>query len=241
MSRASSALAIVQARMSSSRLPGKTLADVEGEPMLALLLRRLRRARAVGEIVVATSSEALDDPIALLAAGLGVKVTRGSRRDVLDRFLAAIGDREGPVVRITGDCPLIDPEIVDETIERFRCVPGCAYASNVQPRSFPDGLDVEVIDAGALRAIARERLSADDREHVTSAIRAAPERFRQARLVHEPDLGQLRWTVDEPEDLRFVRALVERLGARRYDAGLADILHAVRRDPSLADMHGRRG
>jgi spore coat polysaccharide biosynthesis protein SpsF (cytidylyltransferase family) len=227
--------------MSSSRLPGKTLADVDGEPMLALLLRRLRRARKVGEIIVATSSEPGDEEIALLAAELGMNAVRGSRRDVLARFLAAIGDRDGPVVRITGDCPLIDPEIVDETIERFRSVPGCVYASNVQPRSFPDGLDVEVIDAGALRAIAREPLSADDREHVTSAIRAAPERFRQAALVHEPDLGQLRWTVDEPEDLRFVRALVGRLGDRRYDAGLQEILRAVRRAPSLAGLHGRRG
>jgi spore coat polysaccharide biosynthesis protein SpsF (cytidylyltransferase family) len=235
------ALAIVQARMSSTRLPGKTLADVGGEPMLALLLRRLRRSRDVGEIVVATSVEPVDDPIVRLAEGLQIRVCRGSRRDVLARFLDAIAGRDGPIVRITGDCPLIDPQIVDQTIERFRRLPGCAYASNVQPRSFPDGLDVEVIAAAALRAIAADGLGEDDREHVTSAIRAAPGRFPQAQLVHEPDLGALRWTVDEPEDLCFVRALVARLDDRRYDAGLEEILRAVRREPSLAKMHGRRG
>jgi spore coat polysaccharide biosynthesis protein SpsF len=241
MSSAAGAPAIVQARMSSTRLPGKTLADVDGEPMLALLLRRLRRACKIGEIVVATSVEASDDPIVRLARSVGVGVSRGPRRDVLARFLVAIGDRSGPIVRITGDCPLIDPAIVDDTVERFRSVPGCAYASNIEPRTFPDGLDVEVIDAAALRVVAREPLDVGDREHVTSAIRTRPERFRQAALVRASDLGELRWTVDEPEDLEFVRAVVRRLADSRYEAGLAEILHAVRDEPSLAAFHGCRG
>lgn len=241
MSSAARAPAIVQARMSSTRLPGKTLADVDGEPMLALLLRRLRRARKIGEIVVATSVETSDDPVARLARSVGVGVSRGPRRDVLERFLVAIGDRDGPIVRITGDCPLIDPAIVDDTVERFRSVPGCAYASNIEPRTFPDGLDVEVVDAAALRTVAREPLDADDREHVTSAIRARPERFRQAALVRASDLSELRWTVDEPEDLEFVRAVVRRLAGSRYEAGLAEILRAVHDEPSLAAFHGCRG
>jgi spore coat polysaccharide biosynthesis protein SpsF len=241
MSHAAAALAIVQARMSSTRLPGKTLADVDGEPMLALLLRRLRHARAVDEIVVATSTDALDDSIAQLARTVGVAVSRGSRQDVLERFLIAIGERDGPVVRITGDCPLIDPGIVDDTVERLLSIPHCAYASNIEPRTFPDGLDVEVFDADALRAIAEETPSAYDREHVTSAIRAHPQRFRQATLTCARDLGELRWTVDEPEDLEFIRALVGRLGERRHEASLAEILSAVHREPSLAAFHGCRG
>lgn len=241
MSVAVGALAIVQARMSSTRLPGKTLADVDGEPMLALLLRRLSYARRIAGIVVATSIDASDDPIVRLALGTGVGVTRGPRRDVLERFLLAIGDREDPIVRITGDCPLIDPAIVDETVERFLSVPGCAYASNIQPRTFPDGLDVEVFDVAALRAVSREPLDAKDREHVTSAIRAQPERFRQAAVVAARDLGELRWTVDEPEDLEFIRALVRRLADRRDEAGLAEILSVVCREPSLAAFYGRRG
>jgi spore coat polysaccharide biosynthesis protein SpsF len=241
MHPAAGALALVQARMSSARLPGKTMADVDGEPMLALVLRRLGHARRVGRIVVATSTDAVDDPIAKLAVTIGAGVSRGPRDDVLARFLMVIGDRDGPVVRISGECPLIDPRLVDDTIERFLSVPHCAYASNVAPRTFPDGLDVEVIDAAALRAIADEPLGAADREHVTSAIRARPARFRQAALVSEHSLGELRWTVDEPEDLEFVRAVVRRLGHRRWEAGLAEILAAVRREPSLSAFHGPRG
>jgi spore coat polysaccharide biosynthesis protein SpsF len=241
MDPSSGALAIVQARMSSTRLPGKTLADVDGEPMLALLLRRLGHARRIGAIVVATSTDGVDDPIARLARSIGVGVSRGPREDVLSRFLTAIDDRDGPIARITGDCPLIDPHLVDSTIERFLAVPGCAYASNVEPRTFPDGLDVEVVDAAALRAIAAEPLGARDREHVTSAIRAQPERFRQAALISAENLGELRWTVDEPEDLEFIRTVVRRLGDRRHEAGLAEILSVVRREPSLAEFHGRRG
>lgn len=241
MSHRAAATAIVQARMSSTRLPGKTLADLHGEPLLELLLRRLRRAVTVAEVIVATSLDPGDDAIAALAADLGAGVSRGSRDDVLGRMLGALGDRQGEVVRITADCPLIDPRVLDATVERFRATPGCQYASNIQPRRFPDGLDVEVIDADALRAIAREPLDDHRREHVTTAIRARPERFRQASLVGEQDLGELRWTVDEPEDLEFVRKVVGRLGDGRYRAGLAETLAAVRAPPSLAAFHGRRG
>ncbi len=241
MTSTTGALAIVQARMSSARLPGKTLADIDGEPMLALLLARLRRARRIDAVTVATSTDAVDEPIAEVATRAGAGVVRGPRDDVLSRFLLAVGERDGAIVRITGDCPLIDPQVVDDTIERFRSVAGCAYASNIQPRTFPDGLDVEVLDAAALRTIAAERLTAQEREHVTSAIRAQPARFRQAALTTAPDLGELRWTVDEPHDLEFVRAVVRRLAERRHNADLAEILAAVRREPSLAGFHGCRG
>jgi spore coat polysaccharide biosynthesis protein SpsF len=241
MSRAASALAIVQARMSSTRLPGKTLADVGGEPMLALLLKRLGRARLIQRIVVATSTDALDDPIAQLAHAAGADVSRGAREDVLARFLGAAGDHRGPVVRVTGDCPLIDPRIVDALVERILAVPGCAYASNIEPRTFPDGLDVEVFDADALRAIAAEAPTREQREHVTAALRAQPQRFPQAVLVADSDLGALRWTVDDVEDLEFIRRVVLRLADARYTAGLEQILAAVRREPSLAVFCGCRG
>jgi spore coat polysaccharide biosynthesis protein SpsF len=226
--------------MSSSRLPGKTLAEVGGEPMLALLLRRLSSARRIGEIVVATSTDAVDDPVAVLAGELGVGVARGSRQDVLGRFLLVIGERAGPVVRITGDCPLIDASLLDATIDRFLETPGCVYASNFEPRTFPDGLDVEVVDAEALRTVGREELPPADREHVTSAIRADPVRFPAAALCQPEQLGELRWTVDEPEDLDFVRAVIDRLGERRYVAGIKEIRDAVRQPPSLAGFGGAR-
>jgi len=233
-------VAIVQARMSSSRLPGKTLADVGGEPMLTLLLGRLSAAQSVAEIVVATSVERVDDPVAALASDLGVGVIRGPRDDVLARYLLAIEGRNQPVVRITGDCPLIDPRLVDATMTLFRDTRGCAYASNLEPRTFPDGLDVEVVDPDALRAVAADDLSALEREHVTVAVRAHPERFAAVSLTGSDDLGSLRWTVDQAEDLEFVRTVVERLGERRYGAGLNEILGEVRRSPSLADFGGTR-
>lgn len=224
--------------MSSSRLPGKSLADIGGEPALALLLRRLRRARSLDEIVVATSTDQIDDAIAGLAAELGVAVGRGPRDDVLARFVGVVGDRTGPVVRITGDCPLIDPQVVDATVELFLSTSGCKYASNLEPRAVPDGLDVEVVDADVLRAIANETLSPADREHVTAAIRSQPERFPAASLPGTAELGRLRWTVDDPEDLAFMRAVVARLGAERYTAGIEEILSAVRAPPSLASFGG---
>jgi spore coat polysaccharide biosynthesis protein SpsF len=241
MSTAMGVPVIVQARMSSTRLPGKTLADVEGEPMLALLLRRLRCARRIGAVVVATTTDRLDDPVAQLAVDLGVGVSRGPREDVLARFLSAIGEHDGAIVRITGDCPLTDSSLVDEMIERFHLVSNCAYASNIEPRTFPDGLDVEVFDAAALRSVGVEALDAQDREHVTSALRAQPRRFRQASLSLDEDLSELRWTVDELADLEFIRAAVRRLATRRHRAGLREILAAVRREPSLASFRGRRG
>jgi spore coat polysaccharide biosynthesis protein SpsF len=233
------ALAVVQARMSSTRLPGKVLADVGGEPMLALLLRRLRPARSLGAIVLATSVESHDDEIAALGLALGVAVSRGPLEDVLARFTAAIGEHEGPVVRVTGDCPLIDPALVDAVVERFVGSPGCVYASNIEPRTFPDGLDVEAIDAAMLRRLDAQSLAAEQREHVTAGLRGHSPR---ATLVNPVDLGDLRWTVDRAEDLEFVRALVGRLGERRHRAGMREILRAVRREPSLADDGGwRRG
>lgn len=227
--------------MSSSRLPGKVLADVGGEPMLALLLRRLESARRVTAVVVATSDEDGDETIAAEAARCAVGAYRGPLDDVLGRFTGAIGDHDGPVVRVTADCPLIDPGVVDDAVALFEATQGCAYASNVTVRTFPDGLDVEVVAADALRRVAAETSDPAAREHVTIAIRQDPARFPAADLVHPEDLGELRWTVDTQEDLDFVRLVVARLGPRRARAGLAEVLAAVRRPPSLARHEGVRG
>lgn len=234
-------LAIVQARMSSTRLPGKSLADICGEPMLALVLRRLRRSSEVERIVVATSTDPIDDGVESLADGIGYDVYRGSRDDVLSRFVGAAADHSGPLARVTADCPLIDPDVVDHVIDLFRTTPGCAYASNVEPRTYPDGLDVEVVSAEVLREIAGTAVDPSDREHVTAAIRRDPRKYPAAAVVCDEQLGDLRWTVDTKEDLGFVREVVTRLGSRRYSAGMREILAVVREQPSLADYDGRRG
>jgi spore coat polysaccharide biosynthesis protein SpsF (cytidylyltransferase family) len=236
-----SALAIVQARMSSTRLPGKVLADVEGEPMLALLLRRLSRARRVDEVRVATSVLPADEPIAATARELGFAVHRGSLDDVLERFVEAAAGHAGPIVRITADCPFVDPEIVDALVTLRAGSPRCAYASNVDRRTYPDGLDVEVVAKAALLEAHAETSDPVAREHVTAVVRADPRRWPAQALVHEgEDLGALRWTVDTPEDLAFVRAVAAALGARRHEAGLDEILATVRADGKLAAMPGGR-
>ena len=233
------ALAIVQARMSSSRLPGKTLAEIEGEPLLALVLRRLAHAQEIERIIVATSGEPIDDTVARVAEAAGASVFRGSRDDVLDRFVGALGDWTGPVARVTADCPLIDPQVVDDVVALWRGTPGAVYASNLQPRVHPDGLDVEVVDADALRTIARETTDLAAREHVTVAVRADPVRFPAAGLAGDERLAGLRWTVDLPEDLKFVRAVARMLGPARWTASCEDILARLRGDSELAAQPGR--
>lgn len=235
-----SALAIIQARMSSTRLPGKSLADVGGETMLALIVRRLQHARRIDGIVVATSDRPDDDPIADEAEKLGVPARRGSLEDVLGRFVLAAGDAPGAVVRITGDCPLTDPGVVDETVALFEADADCRYASNVEPRTYPDGLDVEVVDAATLRDLDAAITDPELREHVTLAIRREREAYGVRALVHDPSLGELRWTVDNGDDLEFVRTLLDRLGDRRHEAGMDEILAAVRGDPPLTEG-GLRG
>lgn len=233
------ALAIVQARMSSSRLPGKTLSEVEGEPLLTLLLRRLARAQEIERVIVATSAEPVDDPIVPVAEHAGASVFRGSRDDVLGRFVGAFGGWTGPVARITADCPLIDPQVVDAVVALWRRTPGAVYASNLQPRVHPDGLDVEVVDAEALRTVAGETADPAAREHVTVAVRAEPARFTAIGLAGDERLAGLRWTVDLPEDLAFLRAVARVLGPARWTASCGEILAALRGDCELAAQPGR--
>ena len=238
-----SALVLVQARTSSSRLPGKVLAEIGGEPMLALLLRRVQHATSVAEVVVATSDQPADDGLEQLVRQLGVRVHRGPLDDVLGRLAAAAAGHTGPVVRLTGDCPLVDPQIVDDVVALLVATPGCRYASNVEPRSHPDGLDVEALGPGLIAELDAEVTDSVDREHVTSAARRDPRRYRTAALTAaDHELAELRWTVDTEQDMAFVRALVARLGGRRHTAGMDEILAAIRRAPSLAAMAGgRRG
>jgi spore coat polysaccharide biosynthesis protein SpsF (cytidylyltransferase family) len=229
--------------MSSTRLPGKVLADVQGEPMLALQLRRLEHSALVERTIVATSDGPDDDPIEALARELGVRAYRGPRDDVLSRLAGAAADHDGEIVRLTADCPLIDPDVVDGAIALYRTTPGCDYVQNVEPRTYPDGLDVEVLGARLLRDLDSEVRDPSEREHVTVALRARRRGETQMQtLPGDPELAELRWTVDTADDLAFVQAVVARLGERRHDARLEEILAAVRADPSLAEHGGwRRG
>jgi spore coat polysaccharide biosynthesis protein SpsF len=226
--------------MSSTRLPGKSLADVCGEPMLSLVLKRLGRASLVDEVKVATSTGSEDDPIEATATELGFAVHRGPLEDVLARYVGAVAGHDGEVVRITADCPFVDPGIVDTAIAMFRETPGVDYLANVAPRTYPNGLDVEVVAPGMLARLDKEVRADAEREHVTLALRLRPEKYTTAAMPPptDEDLTDLRWTVDTPEDLEFARRVVERLGERRYEAQLLEVLETVRREPSLADFGG---
>ena len=226
-------IAIIQARMGSTRLPGKVLAEIGGASMLAQVVRRLRAARRVGEVVVATSTGLDDDAVVTEAVRLGVGVHRGSPGDVLARFRgAARASRADVIVRVTADCPLLDTGVVDRVIGAL--AGGVDYVSNTHERSYPRGLDVEVLHRDTLERIARLGTSAAAREHVTAFVMEQPALFRVAQVVAERDDSDLRWTVDTADDLALVRALYAELGLGAGARPYPEIVAAVRARPELA-------
>jgi len=205
-------LAVLQARMSSSRLPGKVMAQVLGQPMIARQVERLRRSKRLDHLVVATSDDPSDDGLATYAASLDLDVVRGPLADVLARFIKALDafPETSTLVRLTADCPLTDWRVLDETVEAH-VESGADYTENMAVKTYPHGLDVEVMKVEALRRAGAEATSAYDREHVTPYLYATPGRFRLADITRSPSLAHLRWTVDLPEDLEFVRHVYETL------------------------------
>lgn len=223
-------LIIVQARMTSTRLPGKVLLPLAGEPMLTRLIERLRRVRRADGIVVATTTNTSDDPIAMLCEQLGVPCHRGSEHDVLSRYAdAARLHGADVVVRITSDCPLIDPALIDQTIAAFD-EGGSDYVSNMLPPTWPYGMAVEVFSAAALAQAHAEATQAAEREHVTPFLYWHPERYRLRNVASPVDLSQHRWTVDTPEDYALVGRLFDHLMPTHPHFTQADVL-------ALLDQH----
>ncbi len=223
-------VAVVQARMGSSRLPGKVMRQIGGRTLIDILTARLSASLLVDEIVIATGEGA--DNLDLVAHGheLGFRVVRGSESDVLSRFALAAREADAQiVVRITGDCPLVDPSLVDLAISEFRDS-GVDYVTNAVPATFPDGLDVEVFSREALEIANAEAVTAFDREHVTPYLRT--ERFRQKALIHDVDLSDLRWTVDESIDFEVVTSVFERLGPGIHFSW-SDVVELWRREPGI--------
>lgn len=228
-------VAIVQARMGSTRLPGKVLKPMDGTPMIELLLSRLSGAREVGQIVVATSVDVRNKPLIEHVQKLGFACEQGSENDVLDRFVqVAKMHHADVVVRITGDCPLVDPLLVDEVIRRFKAA-GVDYFSNISPPTFPDGLDIEVCRYGALLQAAQETTRPYDHEHVTPYLRESG-RFSTASMQHHQDLSTVRWTVDEPADFAVVEKIFQHF-APRTDFTWLDVLDLHRQQPRTFDVN----
>ncbi len=236
MRNAKRIVAVVQARASSQRFPQKILADVQGSPLLARLIRRLRSSRECAALAVATSLNPDDDSVAEIAEAESVTVIRGPLDDVLERYRIAAETLDADaVVRVTGDCPLVDAGVVDSVIRSFRSS-GVDYASNVRPPTFPDGLDVEVVSRDALERAAREATRPSEREHVTLYIAEHPELFRSQNVTRAPDLSAMRWTVDYPDDLKFVRAVFRAFRGREETFCLEDVLEALAADNALARL-----
>jgi spore coat polysaccharide biosynthesis protein SpsF len=234
-------LAILQARMSSTRLPGKVMADVEGAPMILRQIERLGRSQRLRRILVATSIDPSDDGLAAMLALHDVPVHRGPLEDVLGRFEGALKAHPAEiVVRLTADCPLADPEVIDATVDLLT-TRVLDYAANTpEHRTYPKGLDVEVMRAGALLQAAREATDPYEREHVTPYLYRHPEMFAQDFISQEQDEGEVRWTVDRPDDLEFVRQVYAALYPRTPDFGSEDVRTLVRARPDLQMAGGDR-
>jgi glutamate-1-semialdehyde 2,1-aminomutase len=228
-------VALVQARMGSTRLPGKVMKPIAGTPMIELLLSRLARAAELDEIVVASSTDERNRPLADHVRRLGYACEQGSESDVLDRFVrAALAHDADVIVRITGDCPLVDPGLVDDCIRAFK-VADVDYFSNVDPPTFPDGLDVEVFTVKSLQQADQRATRARDREHVTAYLRESAQ-FRRAGVQHSVDLSELRWTVDEPADLALMEKVFRHFQPRT-DFSWGDVLALRTRQPEIFEIN----
>lgn len=229
--------AIIQARTGSTRLPNKVLLPLMGKPMLAHVIERVQASQKVDQIILATTTHESDDALAGLADSLGVACYRGSENDVLDRYYqAAKLHQASVVVRITGDCPVIDPAVIDRTIGLFQS-DNYAYVNNFLHRTYPDGLDTEVFTFAALETAWQEANLPSEREHVTPYLYKHPEKFPQAGLVQAPDLSHFRWTVDEPVDFEFIQAVYAGLYAQNPLFDMHAITAFLEQNPELVKLN----
>ncbi len=235
----SNTVAIIQARMTSTRLPGKVLMPLAGRPMLAWQLERVQRATRLDHIVVATTVNATDDAIVAFCREHGVAVTRGSEQDVLGRYADAARSFDATtVVRLTSDCPLMDPALIDAVVDRFAATqPGCDYMSNMLEPSFPYGLAVEVMTAQALLQADADARDPQEREHVTPFIYWRPKRFALQSYARQPSLSHHRWTVDTPQDLELVSRIIAALYPAKPQFTTQDVLDLLQQHPQWVKIN----
>jgi spore coat polysaccharide biosynthesis protein SpsF len=232
-------VAIIQARTGSTRLPGKVLTDIAGRPMLERVVERVLRSGRIDAVVVATTAHAADDAVAALAGRLGAGVFRGEEQDVLSRYVGAARQaRADLVVRVTADCPLLDPDVLARVVDAACAAPAVDYASNVITRTFPRGLDVEALFIDVLERVARVASSPAAREHVTHHIlRERPDLFTTRSVEDDVDNSDLRWTVDEAADLEMVRQLYAALPLERGGTAYHELCAWVRAHPAVAGIN----
>ena len=228
-------LAIVQARVSSTRLPGKVLKKVNGKPLIEILFHRLSKSKKIDEIILATSESSENDSLANLIKKRGYDVFRGSENDVLGRYFEAANKYQPKsVVRITGDCPIIDPAIIDEVISLYE-KENANYASNTNPPTYPDGLDVEVFSFYSLKEANKKAKTSREREHVTPFIRAN-NKLKNINLSNDTDLSKERWTVDDPEDLLVIENILNHF-VPELDFSWNDVLELKKTHPDYFEAN----
>lgn len=232
-------IVILQARMSSSRLPNKVLKLIANKPMLQLQIERIQQAKLIDKIIVATSNQREDDAINLLCEQLNITCYRGSLSNVLDRFYRVANEYNADhIVRLTGDCPLIDPQIIDSVIELHLKQRG-DYTSNCRIPCLPDGLDVEVFTKAALNSSWQQATKPSEKEHVTQFMRNHDELFTLIDYQYSPDLSAYRWTVDEPDDFEFVTQVYQKLYNQKINFTMSDILSLLEKQPELARINNQ--
>lgn len=235
---------IIQARMGSSRLPGKVMMSLYHQPLLLRLLERIQRSRLAGTIVVATTAEPDDDMIETVCRNAGVLCFRGNTLDLLDRhYMAALEHNADAVVKIPSDCPLIDPRIIDRVIGAFLAqYPKYDYYSNLHPATYPDGNDVEIMSIGALERAWKCANRQFEREHTTPYIWENPERFTVGNIVWDGGLNYAmthRWTIDYLEDYLFIKSVFDELYPQNPNFGFYDILNLINKKPHLSKFNAQ--
>ncbi len=227
---------IIQARMGSTRFPGKIMEIIRGKTMLEMVVLRAKRSKKADNVIVATSRNKENTVLSKKAEELGVPCFHGDEDDVLDRYFQC-AKRYGSdvIVRITGDCPVIDPAIIDDTISFFE-KKGVNYVSNVHPPTFPDGMDVEVFDFASLEKAWKEASLPSEREHVTPYIWKNDKKFTTANLTNKEDLSRYRFTVDEKEDMTFLSEVLKRIDGEDYS--MEDLIRVIRNNPKLLKING---
>lgn len=229
-------LAVVQARMSSARLPGKVMKRVLDRPLIGYLLERLMLSRSVDRIILATSLDPSNDPLCEYVESKRIEVFRGAEEDVLDRYhQAASKNKADVIVRITGDCPLIDYRVVDRVVGFYKAN-NFDYVSNIAPPTFPDGMDVEVFSFASLERAWREARPSSEREHVTLYIRNSG-KFKIGNVVSEIDLSNERWTVDNEEDFELVKDIIANLYKGNPAFSIEDILKYKKNNPQIFSVN----
>ncbi len=227
---------INQARMTSTRLPGKVLRKVLGKPLLEYQIERLRRVHNIAGQIVATTTNSADDPIANLCQKLGIDCYRGSESDVLSRYYeAALKYKPDAVIRVTSDCPLIDPELIDQVIKFYLQNPQFQYVSNVETRTYPRGMDTEIFSFEALENAYHFAKEAMEREHVTPYIRAHAS--QRGSITGSKDYSKYRWTVDTPEDFELVQKILSAIYPQNEKFLLADLVQLVQKHPEWSQIN----